>query len=129
MSPIFFLPTFAREKIPGLSPLVRPVYELKKETSHAASLQLAALPITMLNFAAAFGRTVVGYAADQIGPVNALWSVIMLSGLTQLLVWTFVSNYAGIVRTRVLSSLPLCPSSRGPTHMFPPALPLLRLCT
>ena len=54
----------------------------------------------MLNFSAATGRTLVGFIADRIGPVNALWSVIMLSGLTQLFVWTFVSNYAGIVRTR-----------------------------
>ena len=51
-------------------------------------------------------RTLVGFAADRIGPVNALWSVIMLSGLTQLLVWTFVSNYAGIVRLRLPPSLP-----------------------
>lgn len=80
----------------------------------------------MLNVAAAFGRTVVGYTADQIGPVNALFSVIMLSGLTQLLVWTFVSTYAGIVRTRVPSSLPPRPSPRGPTHAFPPAPPPLR---
>ena len=54
----------------------------------------------MLNFSAATGRTLVGFIADRIGPVNALWSVIMLSGLTQLFVWTFVSNYAGIVRMR-----------------------------
>ena len=83
----------------------------------------------MLNFSAAFGRTVVGYIADQVGPVNALWSVIMLSGLTQLLVWTFVTNYAGIVRTRVLPSfLLLSPPFRGFAYM-PPFLPsLLRLC-
>ncbi len=63
-------------------------------------LQLTVLPVTMLNFSAATGRTLVGFIADRIGPVNALWSVIMLSGLTQLFVWTFVSTYAGIVRTR-----------------------------
>ncbi|KAI0742918.1 major facilitator superfamily domain-containing protein [Daedaleopsis nitida] len=79
LSPIFFLPTFAQEKMPSLSPL------------------LAALPVTMLNFSAATGRTLVGFAADRIGPVNALWSVIMLSGLTQLLIWSFVSTYAGIM--------------------------------
>ena len=62
---------------------------------------MAALPITLLNFAAAFGRTAVGFVADKIGPVNALWMVVMLSGLTQLLVWKFISNYAGTVRIRV----------------------------
>lgn len=44
------------------------------------------------------GRTLIGLLADRVGPVNAMWTVIMLSGLTQLLVWTFVSTYAGIVR-------------------------------
>ncbi|PIL25838.1 MFS general substrate transporter [Ganoderma sinense ZZ0214-1] len=79
LSPIFFLPTFAKEKLPYLSPL------------------LTVLPITMLNFSAATGRTLIGFIADRIGPVNALWIVIMLSGLTQLFVWTFVSTYAGIM--------------------------------
>ncbi|KAI8990391.1 major facilitator superfamily domain-containing protein [Trametes punicea] len=79
LSPIFFLPTFAKDKLPNISDL------------------LAVLPVTMLNFSAAAGRTVIGFLADRVGPVNALWTVIMLSGLTQLLVWTFVSNYAGIM--------------------------------
>ncbi|KAL7278707.1 hypothetical protein ACG7TL_007709 [Trametes sanguinea] len=84
LSPIFFLPTFAKQKLPHLSEL------------------LAALPVTMLNFSAAAGRTLIGFLADRIGPVNALWSVIMLSGLTQLLVWTFVSNYAGIMAFAIM---------------------------
>ncbi|RPD63373.1 MFS general substrate transporter [Lentinus tigrinus ALCF2SS1-6] len=79
LSPIFLLPTFAKQKLPHLSPL------------------LATLPLTMLNFTSTFGRTFVGFVADRIGPVNTLWSVIMLSGLTQLLVWSFVSSYAGIM--------------------------------
>ncbi|KAI9058784.1 MFS general substrate transporter [Trametes sanguinea] len=84
LSPIFFLPTFAKDKLPHLSEL------------------LAALPVTMLNFSAAMGRTLIGFLADRIGPVNALWAVIMLSGLTQLLVWTFVSNYAGIMAFAIM---------------------------
>ncbi|KAI0632990.1 MFS general substrate transporter [Trametes polyzona] len=79
LSPIFFLPTFAKDKLPDLSNI------------------LTALPVTMLNFSAALGRTLIGFLADRIGPVNALWAVIMLSGLTQLLVWTFVTTYAGIM--------------------------------
>ena len=90
---------------------------------------MAALPVTMLNFTSTFGRTFVGFVADHFGPVNTLWSVIMLSGLTQLLVWSFVSDYAGIVRTRVLPSfLLLSPPFRGFAYT-PPFLPsLLRLC-
>ncbi|KAI0327335.1 MFS general substrate transporter [Cubamyces sp. BRFM 1775] len=84
LSPIFFLPTFASQKLPHLSDL------------------LAALPVTMLNFSAAAGRTLIGFLADRIGPVNSLWAMIMLSGLTQLLVWTFVSNYAGIMAFAIM---------------------------
>ena len=71
----------------------------------------------MLNFSAATGRTLVGFVADRVGPVNALWSVIMLSGLTQMLVWSFVGNYAGIVR--ICASSPLLrkyPRVRGFAH-------------
>lgn len=57
------------------------------------------------------GRTLIGFLADRVGPVNAMWTVIMLSGLTQLLVWTFVSTYAGIVRTfpQLVPRTPLSP--------------------
>ncbi|KAM5533520.1 hypothetical protein V8D89_012857, partial [Ganoderma adspersum] len=79
LSPIFFLPTFTRQKLPNLPPL------------------LTVLPITMLSFSSSIGRPLLGFAADRIGPVNTLWIAIMLSGLTQLLVWTFVSTYAGII--------------------------------
>lgn len=58
---------------------------------------MSALPLTVLNVSAALGRILVGFAADKLGPVNALWVAITLSGLTQLVVWTFVSTYAGIV--------------------------------
>lgn len=54
----------------------------------------------MLSFSSSIGRPLLGFIADRIGPVNTLWIGIMLSGLTQLLVWTFVSTYTGIVRTR-----------------------------
>ncbi|KAI0830271.1 MFS general substrate transporter [Trametes gibbosa] len=84
LSPIFFLPTFAKAKLPDLSDT------------------LSALPVTMLNFSAAMGRTLIGFLADRIGPVNALWAVVMLSGLTQLLVWTFISNYAGIMAFAIM---------------------------
>ncbi|KAI0758888.1 major facilitator superfamily domain-containing protein [Fomes fomentarius] len=84
LGPVFLLPTFTVEKAPGQSAL------------------LSALPLTVLNISAAVGRILVGFAADRVGPVNALWFAITLSGLTQLLVWTFVSTYAGIMVFAVL---------------------------
>ena len=53
--------------------------------------------MTIVNLSAAVGRTMIGFVADRVGPVNALFFVIMMSGLSQLLVWTFVSTYGGIV--------------------------------
>ncbi|KAI0077024.1 MFS general substrate transporter [Panus rudis PR-1116 ss-1] len=79
LGPIFFLPTFTRAKVPGISPL------------------LSALPVTILNVSAGIGRTIVGLTADRVGPVNALFFVCVMAGLSQLLVWTFVTNYAGII--------------------------------
>ena len=58
---------------------------------------MLAFPLTVLNLSAAVGRILVGFAADKCGPVNALFVAIALSGLTQLLVWMFVTTYAGIV--------------------------------
>ncbi|TFK90900.1 MFS general substrate transporter [Polyporus arcularius HHB13444] len=84
LGPIFLLPTFTVEKAPGLSEL------------------MSALPLTVLNVSAALGRILVGFAADKLGPVNALWVAITLSGLTQLVVWTFVSTYAGIMVFAIL---------------------------
>ena len=66
----------------------------------------------MLNVSAALGRILVGFAADRVGPVNALFVAIAASGLTQLVVWMFVTTYAGIVSGFFfLSSLPLLFSS------------------
>ena len=74
---------------------------------------MSALPLTVLNVSAALGRILVGFAADKLGPVNALWVAITLSGLTQLLVWTFVETYAGIVRV-------FCPLCCVPPHLPSP---------
>ncbi|PCH43185.1 MFS general substrate transporter [Wolfiporia cocos MD-104 SS10] len=79
LSPIFFLPTYTLDKLPHLSDF------------------LSTLPLTLLNLSAATGRTSVGFIADRIGPVNALWISITMSGLTQLLLWNFVHTYAGII--------------------------------
>ncbi|KAI0766631.1 major facilitator superfamily domain-containing protein, partial [Trametes elegans] len=90
LSPIYFLPTFTKDKLPHISEIV------------------PTLPLTMLNFSGAAGRTNIGFLVDRIGPVNSLWLVVMLSGLTQLLVWIFVSTYAGIMAFAILYGLVCC---------------------
>jgi hypothetical protein len=51
----------------------------------------------MLNVSSGIGRCCSGFFADRIGPTNAMFGVVLMSGLTQLLVWNFVSDYPGIV--------------------------------
>ncbi|KAJ8469136.1 hypothetical protein ONZ51_g9199 [Trametes cubensis] len=84
LGPVFLIPTFTAEKVPNLREL------------------LAALPLVVLNLSAALGRTLVGFAADFFGPVNSLLVAITLSGLTQLVVWMFVSTYGGIMAFAIL---------------------------
>jgi len=84
LTPIFFLPQYTQEKVPGISGFK------------------AALTITVLNLAAAMGRTIIGFVADRFGPVNSLFVVTLLSGLSQMLVWTFVTTYGGIMVFAIL---------------------------
>ena len=83
---------------------------------------MSALPLTVLNISAALGRILVGSSADRVGPVNALFVAVLLSGLTQLVVWMFVTTYAGIVRGLFLALLfffPALPASRLPLPLRP----------
>ena len=66
-----------------------------QETHHLR--QLSVLSVTILNISSGIGRCFAGFFADRIGPTNALFIVILMSGLAQLLVWNFVSDYPGIV--------------------------------
>ncbi|KAH9837775.1 major facilitator superfamily domain-containing protein [Rhodofomes roseus] len=84
LTPIFLLPTYVIDVIPGTSDF------------------LSALPLMLLNFGAAAGRTSVGFIADRIGPVNALLISVSMSGLAQLLIWNFVKNYSGIIAFGVI---------------------------
>ncbi|KAI0830331.1 MFS general substrate transporter [Trametes gibbosa] len=84
LGPVFLLPTFTVQKVQGLNEI------------------LAALPLVILNLSAALGRTLVGFVADKCGPVNSLMVAITLSGLTQLVVWMFVSTYGGIMVFAIL---------------------------
>ncbi|CAL1698356.1 unnamed protein product [Somion occarium] len=84
LPPIFYLATFTKAKVPNVTQLN------------------SALPVTILNLSAAVGRTIIGFIADRVGAVNALFCVAVMSGLSQLLVWTFVTNYGGIMGFAVL---------------------------
>ncbi|RKP05777.1 major facilitator superfamily domain-containing protein, partial [Thamnocephalis sphaerospora] len=42
----------------------------------------------------AIGRIVLGYLADMFGRVNTLFTCVLFSGLTVLLMWTFSASYA-----------------------------------
>ncbi|KAF9792940.1 MFS general substrate transporter [Thelephora terrestris] len=83
-APFFYLPTFAKQKIPNLPEL------------------LSALSITILNISSVIGRCCAGFFADRFGPTNAIFFTILMSGLAQLLVWNFVSDYPGIMAMSVL---------------------------
>ncbi|EIN03957.1 MFS general substrate transporter [Punctularia strigosozonata HHB-11173 SS5] len=79
LTPMFFMTEFTLQKVPGISSI------------HSV------LPLTILNLAAGLGRILVGHVADGVGVVNALFVAVLGSGLAQLLVWNFVSGYAGIM--------------------------------
>lgn len=99
LTPIFYLPTYTQEKVPGISDFVRLLsVAFRVVVDPLPRLQKAAFTVTALNVAAAMGRTIVGFGADRFGPVNSLLLVTVLSGLSQMLVWTFVTSYGGIVR-------------------------------
>lgn len=97
-APFFYLPTFAKQKIPNLTELVSGQYDdmlIFWETHHLRKLSV--LSVTILNISSGIGRCCAGFFADRIGPTNAMFAVVLISGLAQLLVWNFVSDYPGIV--------------------------------
>ncbi|CAE6458277.1 unnamed protein product [Rhizoctonia solani] len=80
MSPFVFISVYTSEKIPNIS------------------TQLANLPIPIMSFASAIGRTGAGYVADRIGFMNAFILAISISGLSQLILWNVAAEtYAGIM--------------------------------
>ncbi|CAE7223837.1 unnamed protein product [Rhizoctonia solani] len=79
-SPFVFISVYTAEKIPGIS------------------TQLANLPIPIMSFASAIGRTAAGYVADRIGYMNAFILAITISGLSQLILWNVAAEtYPGIM--------------------------------
>ncbi|CAE6479612.1 unnamed protein product [Rhizoctonia solani] len=88
MSPFVFISVYTSEKIPNIS------------------TQLANLPIPIMSFASAIGRTGAGYVADRIGFMNAFILAISISGLSQLILWNVAAEtYAGIMVFSVVFGL------------------------
>ena len=78
-TPYFFISVFTKDKNPGISPF------------------LSTVPILVMNYSAACGRILVGLCADKFGPVNTFMLSILISGLTQVLIWNFASSLASIL--------------------------------
>lgn len=80
MTPFVFISVYTGEKLPNISS------------------QLANLPIPIMSFASAIGRTTVGLAADRIGFINAFILVISISAFSQVVLWNVAAeSYAGIM--------------------------------
>lgn len=80
MIPFVFISVYTREKHPHISS------------------QLSNLPIPIMNFASAIGRTTVGLTADRIGFMNAFMIVILISAFCQAVLWNVATeSYAGIM--------------------------------
>lgn len=88
MTPFVFISIYAREKHPQLSP------------------QLANLPISIMAFASAIGRTTIGFTGDRIGFINAFMLVILVSAFCQAVLWNLATEtYAGLMVFSVLCGL------------------------
>ncbi|KAF8714637.1 Major Facilitator Superfamily, partial [Rhizoctonia solani] len=78
--PLIFISVYIRDTIPSISP------------------QLATLPISVMNFSSAIGRTTVGLLADQIGFVNALILTATISAFSQAVLWNVTTyTYVGVI--------------------------------
>lgn len=73
-----------------------PTYTREKVTS-LGSEQLITLPVVVMNFSAALGRTLVGYTADRLGPANTYILTLAASGFTQIIIWNFATTYPTIL--------------------------------
>ncbi|CAE6419182.1 unnamed protein product [Rhizoctonia solani] len=88
MSPFIYISVYTREKIPNISN------------------QLANLPISIMSFASAIGRTTVGLTGDRIGFVNAFILAIFLSSFCQAVLWNVAAeSYPGIMVFSILFGL------------------------
>ncbi|CAE6445495.1 unnamed protein product [Rhizoctonia solani] len=83
--PFVFISVYTHEKLPQLSG------------------QLINLPIPIMNFASAIGRTAGGLMGDRIGFVNAFILVVLASSFCQAVLWNVAAeSYAAIVIFSIL---------------------------
>ncbi|CAE6407329.1 unnamed protein product [Rhizoctonia solani] len=76
------------------------------ETMPSISPQLASLPISIMNFSSAVGRTTVGLVADQIGFVNAFILTATISAFSQAVLWNLTTHtYAGAIVFSIIFGL------------------------
>ncbi|KAG9097979.1 hypothetical protein FS749_004986 [Ceratobasidium sp. UAMH 11750] len=99
-------PQAKRKKIDGyLTPFVYISVYTGEKLPHISS-QLANLPISIISFASAIGRTSVGISADRIGFINAFILVLLFSSFCQAVLWNFAAeSYAGIMVFSILYGL------------------------
>ncbi|GFZ49823.1 hypothetical protein JCM24511_07226 [Saitozyma sp. JCM 24511] len=55
-----------------------------------------AVPTTLLAFSVCFGRALVGFAADQLGPFNTYILVFFLSAAVQFCLWLTARSFAAV---------------------------------
>ncbi|KAG9000239.1 hypothetical protein FRB93_012779 [Tulasnella sp. JGI-2019a] len=79
LPPFVLLTTFTVEKCPNISS------------------QLSVAPTSVMNFASAFGRALMGLLADRIGVSNAFFISLVISALGQLILWNLAKGYAMIM--------------------------------
>ncbi|KAJ1305216.1 hypothetical protein OPQ81_000245 [Rhizoctonia solani] len=76
------------------------------DTIPSTSPQLASLPISIMNFSSAVGRTTVGLVADQIGFVNAFILTATISAFSQAVLWNMTAHtYAGVIVFSIIFGL------------------------
>ncbi|CEL53505.1 Monocarboxylate transporter 10 OS=Danio rerio GN=slc16a10 PE=2 SV=1 [Rhizoctonia solani AG-1 IB] len=77
-----------------------------RDTIPSTPAQLATLPISIMNFSSAVGRTTVGLVADRIGFVNAFILTALISAFSQAILWNLTThNYAGVIAFSVIFGL------------------------
>ncbi|KAG9121665.1 hypothetical protein FRC07_002301, partial [Ceratobasidium sp. 392] len=90
MNPLVFTSVYTGEKL----------HELRH------SPRLASLPISIMNFAGAIGRTTAGLIADRIGYLNAFILMVSISAFSQAVLWNFAADtYAGVMAFSVIFGL------------------------
>ncbi|WWC90128.1 uncharacterized protein L201_005061 [Kwoniella dendrophila CBS 6074] len=66
---------------------------------------LLALPTTLLAYMVCVGRALVGFVADQIGPLNTYILVFFCSGIIQFALWLTAKSFGGVLAFAIMFGL------------------------